>query len=364
MKNKYRIISAVSITLLMLCACGSNPDLSPSQTIGRLTGLNTTQTSSIILSPTPTRTLQPKGTTTPSPDLFPISIEAMRVREYPGSELIFEKTLPPGTNYSRHIVSYLSDGLKIYALMTIPDGDQPQSGWPVIIFNHGFIHPSQYRTTERYITYVDRIAREGYIVFRSDYRGHDQSEGEARGAYGYPDYVIDVLNGLQSVKSFPSADPNRIGMWGHSMGGYITLRCMVIQSDIKAGVIWGGVVGSYPAILYDWPQVTPPIYELDPNWRTRFQDEFGTPEKNPQFWSSISATNYLIDISGPLQLHHSISDDIVPVEFSNKLFHEMIIAGKYSEFYAYQGDNHNIAINFNLAMDRTLEFFNREVKVD
>lgn len=362
MKYYHFPIVVLVFLLILLSACDSGKNQTPLPTISPSPEITFTKTNSLIVSPTPSIPIQPTRTSTPAPDLFPISIEAMRVRDYPGSPLTFEETLPLGTNYSRYIVSYLSDGLKINALMTIPDGEPPTSGWPVIIFNHGYIPPSQYSTTERYVYYVDRLAREGYIVFRSDYRGHGQSEGEARGAYGYPDYVIDVLNGLQSVRSYPAADPERIGMWGHSMGGYITLRCMVILNDIKAGVIWGGVVGSYPAILSDWPQITPPIYEFDPSWRARLLNDFGTPEQNPQFWSSISATNYLNDISGPLQLHHSISDDVVPVEFSNKLFHELIIAGKNAEFFAYEGDNHNIAINFTLAMDRTLDFFNRYVK--
>jgi len=162
----------------------------------------------------------------------------MRARDYPGSDITIEQTLDPGVNYSRYYVSYRSEGLKIYALMTIPNGEKPVTGWPVIIFNHGYIPPEIYRTTERYVAYVDLIARNGYIVFRSDYRGHDQSEGEAGGAYSAPDYTVDVLNAVASMKHCPDADPNRIGMWGHSMGGYITLRSMVVSTDIKAGVIW------------------------------------------------------------------------------------------------------------------------------
>ena len=363
MMNKfYRSNLTLIILILILGACGLFPDSAQLPTLPVIP--NPTTPTSVIPSPFPTNLPQPIWTITPTPDLFPISIEAMRSREYPGSLIVIEQTLPPGTNYSRYIASYLSEGLKIYALMTIPYGERPITGWPVIIFNHGYIPPTQYRTTERYVNYVDRLARDGYIVFRSDYRGHDQSEGEARGAYGFPDYVVDVMNGLQSIKLFPEADPERIGMWGHSMGGYITLRSMVIRRDIKAGVIWAGVVGSYPAIISDWPQITPPLYEFDPTWRKRFIDEFGSPEENPELWASISATSYLKDISGPLQLHHSITDDVVPFEFSNKLFHELIIAGMNTEFFAYQEDNHNIAINFNLAMDRTLDFFNRYVKGD
>jgi len=88
----------------------------------------------------------------------------MRKREYPGSDIVVEQTLAPGANYNRYVASYQSDGLKIYALMTVPMGQKPKTGWPAIIFNHGFIPPDQYRTTERYVAYVDALARSGYIV--------------------------------------------------------------------------------------------------------------------------------------------------------------------------------------------------------
>ena len=110
----------------------------------------------------------------------------------------------------------------------MPNGEAPEGGWPAIVFNHGYIPPSVYRTTERYIAYVDQLARSGYIVFRIDYRGHDRSEGNASGAYGDPGYTVDVLNALASIKQFPQANPERIGMWGHSMGGFLTLRAMVL----------------------------------------------------------------------------------------------------------------------------------------
>src|SRR3989344_3841292 len=75
----------------------------------------------------------------------PLSIEFMRKQQYPGSDLVIEQTLDSGSNYSRYIASYKSDGLKIYGLLTVPDGEKPETGWPVIIFNHGYIQPEQYR---------------------------------------------------------------------------------------------------------------------------------------------------------------------------------------------------------------------------
>ena len=292
----------------------------------------------------------------------PLSIEVMREQEYPGSPITIEQELETEINYRRFYVSYFSEGLKIYALMTVPTGTKPFNGWPVVIFNHGYIPHDVYRTTERYVAYVDEIARSGYIVFRSDYRGHDQSEGIARGAYGYPDYTVDVLNAVASMKTYADADPDRIGMWGHSMGGYITLRAMVISKDIKVGVIWAGVVASFPDMVNKWmlPAADTPASESD--WRTSLTAIYGTPSQNPAFWDAISANSYLSNLSGPIQLHHGSGDVEVPLEFSDTLYQQLLIAGIPVEFYTYENDDHNISSSFDLAMQRTIQYFDRYLK--
>src|SRR3989338_11464332 len=154
--------------------------------------------------------LEDRGEVVDSP--YPLSIEYMRQQQYPGSNLTLEQNLPNGSNYNKYIASYKSDGLKIYALLTVPQGEKPSGGWPVIIFNHGYIVPSEYRTTEKYIAYADAFSRNGYIVLKSDYRGHGNSEGNAPGGYGSPAYTIDILNAISSIKKFRDVDINRIGM--------------------------------------------------------------------------------------------------------------------------------------------------------
>src|SRR3989344_3393829 len=306
-------------------------------------------------------------------EIHPLTIKYLREIETPGSDIVIEKTLSPGSNYKRYIASYKSEGLKIYALLTIPNGTKPETGWPVVIFNHGYIPPSQYKTTERYVAYTDAFSRNGYILFRSDYRGHGNSEGTARGGYGSPDYTIDILNALDSIKKHPDVDPNRIGMWGHSMGGYITLRAMVARNDIKAGVIWAGVVASYEDLMYNWrrntassvvqPTVTPtPISSRGGSWRAELVRNYGTPDENPDFWNSISATGFLDEISGPLQLHHGTADTSVPLKFSEKLDQLMKDKGKAVELYTYAGNDHNISASFNTAIKSSVDFFNKYVK--
>jgi dipeptidyl aminopeptidase/acylaminoacyl peptidase len=249
--------------------------------------------------------------------------------------------------------------------MTIPNGTKPATGWPVIVFNHGYIPPSQYKTTERYVAYTDAFSRNGYIVLRPDYRGHGNSEGQATGGYGSNGYTIDVLNAVSSIKKHSESDPGRIGMWGHSMGGFITLRTMVVNNDVKVGVIWAGVVGSYPDLIANWrrgsstPQPSPTGVR---RWRQMLQDEFGTPEQNPEFWNSISTNFYLSDLSGPVALHHGTADSSVPVEFSIKLEEQLESVGKEVELYTYPGDDHNISRNFSLAISRSVSFFDKYLK--
>jgi len=318
------------------------------------------------ITPTPTAT----PTSTPTPP-HPLSIEWLRGQEYPGSEIVIEETLEPGVNYQRYLASYLSEGLKIYALFTVPSGERPPSGWPVVVFNHGYIPPEQYRTTERYVAYADGFARNGYIVLKSDYRGHGSSEGDSRGSYGNPDYTVDVLNAVSAIKQYEAADPDRIGMWGHSMGGHITLRAMVTNDDIKAGVIWAGVVASYPDLLTRWtrpprPTPDPSLPTPTPQWSRRWRDdligEYGAPEDNPEFWASISANSFLQELSGPIQLHHGTADESVPIAFSATLYDQLLEAGQVAEFYTYEGDNHNISNGFGSAMARSIAFFDTYVK--
>lgn len=284
---------------------------------------------------------------------------------YPGSDIFIEDELTASLNYRRYYAYYYSEGLKIYALLTVPKGEKPEGGWPAIVFNHGYIPPDVYRTTERYIAYVDRLASSGYIVFRIDYRGHDQSEGQPTGAYGHPGYTIDALNAVAALQRHSDVNPEKIGMWGHSMGGFLTLRAMVISGDVKAGVIWAGVVASYPDMLCCWRRTgnfTPSPSSRGYGWRAGWMEQYGSPETNPDFWGSVSANAYLDELSGPIQLHHGTNDNDVPYQFSVTLADEINAAGGTVELYTYPNDNHNISNYFTTAMNRTIAFFDQYLK--
>lgn len=294
----------------------------------------------------------------------PLSIEYMRQKDYPGSEITIEETLTPESTYSRYIASYMSDGLKIYALLLVPGGAVPSGGWPVIILNHGYIIPGRYTPDGNYVAYADAFARAGYIVFKPNYRGNGKSEGEPTSTYFSPDYVTDDLNAVASVKKYTSANPDKIGVWGHSMGGFITLKDIVINThDIKAAVIWGGVVGTYTDILYNWQnRVSYKPNAEDLRLRGQNRDmllkTYGTPAENPTFWSSIDPNSFLNDITAPVQINVGLADTQVPPDFSTGLYDRLKSAGKTVEYFEYPGSNHDINQSFNTAMKRTIDFFN------
>ncbi len=90
-----------------------------------------------------------------------LSIEALKKTKLSPGEITNVETITGESRYQKSIVSYVSDGYKINALLGIPKGVSPEGGWPVIVFNHGYIDPKIYRTNEKYVAYFDRLVLAG-----------------------------------------------------------------------------------------------------------------------------------------------------------------------------------------------------------
>ena len=300
-------------------------------------------------------------------NINPLSIEYLKKDSYPGSEIVIEKVLPSEKNYNRYIASYMSEGLKIYSLFLVPNKKTPADGFPVIILNHGYIIPDRYTPDGNYIPYYHSFAEAGYIVFKPDYRGHGESEGKPTSAYFSPDYVVDNLNAISSIRKYKLANPEKIGVWGHSMGGNIVLKDLVISGDIKAASIWSGVVAPIGDIFNNWQtrvSYRPDILDLklrNQNKELLLKTQ-GTISENPDFWNSIDPNNYLVDVSAPVQIHVGLSDTQVPPDFSTGLYFKLKSLSKPVEYYEYPGSNHDINQSFNQAMERTIDFFDQYLK--
>jgi uncharacterized protein len=310
------------------------------------------------------RFVQPEGnipiTAQSKEPVHPYTIQALRDREYPGSDIKVERDLGDQGAFKSYVISYMSDGLKLNALMNVPDADKPEGGFPVIVLNHGFIAPTVYDTVSSYKSYMDQYSRQGFLVFKPDYRGHNDSEGQPVSAHNSPDYTVDVLNLVSSIKKHPDANPDEIGMWGHSMGGGITLRALAVSQDIKAAALLAGVVASPQSFYNYWQNFkdSPSI----PSWikenANKTLAEFGTPNSNPDLWNAISPYSYIGDFSAPIQIHHGTADKDVPIVFSEELDKALTEAGKPVEYFVYQNGDHNLAgAARSLVLARTFGFF-------
>lgn len=301
---------------------------------------------------------------TPAPTPFEfeeMTIPALRRRRYESS-LSELQNLSKKNIYTSYLTSYNSDGLKINGLLTVPVGQAPDSGWPAIVFVHGYIPPSIYQTTQNYVSYVDYLARNGFVVFKIDLRGHDNSEGEAGGAYYSEDYIVDTLNARAALQSNELVNPERIGLWGHSMAGNVTFRSFVAAQNIPALVIWAGAGYTYEDLTqygiqdnsYRPPTTTSPRSQE----RQRLRELYGNYDPSSEFWQQVVPTNYLDGVTGAIQLNHAVNDDVVNIEYSrnlNKLLDQTNIKHELKE---YQTGGHNISGNsFNQAMQNTVSFF-------
>lgn len=270
------------------------------------------------------------------------------------------------SNYKSYLTNYLSDGLKINGLLTIPDGKKPKEGWPAIVFIHGYIPPTQYETLTRYVDHVDYLARNGFVVFKIDLRGHGQSEGESGGAYYSSDYIIDVLSAVIALENSTFVKKNSIGLWGHSMAGNVVFRSIAVNTKISAVVIWAGAVYTYEDFqkyrLND-NSYRPPSMSTSRNVRRKkLFDTHGEFSKDSDFWKKVVATNYLKDIKTPIQLHHSVDDNVVNIDYSKNLNNILDKTTILHEFYEYGDGGHNISgISFNTAMERSVSFFKKHL---
>ena len=305
---------------------------------------------------------QPKTSVTPTPFPFQeMTIPYLRQREYQSSIANLQQ-VSASSNYTSYLTSYESDGLKINAQLTKPEGEMPEGGWPAIIFVHGYIPPVNYQTLSSYSSYVDYLASNGFVVFKIDLRGHGNSEGEPGGSYYSADYINDVLNARAALQVSDFVNSSKIGLWGHSMAGNVLLRSLAASPDIPAIVIWAGAVYTYDDLqefgIDDNSYRPPPSNTERQRKRQELFDTHGQFDSDSTFWRQIVATNYLSDINGAIQINHAVDDPVVSIEYSRNLINILDKTSIVHELNEYPLGGHNMTgSSFNQAMQNTVEFF-------
>jgi len=367
------------IFIVLFAACQPSPPSLPS----------TLPTPHLVIetlapSPIPTKTFTPSPTPTIEELIFPYTIDGLRQHNFQSGKIHIRSTLDDENQfYASYLIDYPSDGLTISGVMQIPVGEGP---FPVIIMNHGFFARSSYHPgdgTDRASPY---LAEHGYITLASDYRSWGDSDPGY--SFFYSGLVIDVINLINAVPSISKADPSRIGIWGHSMGGGVTMKVLTlldgrdvnVKTRVKAAVLYSPVSADDADVIDRWgmgcfgdiaegEQIvgcnSSDVIPLD--LPRNLQDAYRFAASDSDTLKEISPFYHLDLINVPIQIHYGTEDGQflsgTPPQWSVKLTQGLRDAGKQVELLQYEGEGHSfIGQPWFDFMGRTLRFLDKYVK--
>jgi uncharacterized protein len=367
------------VFIVLVVACQSSPPSLPSTPTPTQAIAET-----ITPSPLPTYTFTASPTPTVDELIFPYTINGLRQHNFRSGKIHIRSTLDDKNQfYKSYLIDYPSDGLTITGMMQIPAGEGP---FPVIVMNHGFFSRSVYHSgdgTDRASPY---LAEHGYITLASDYRSWGESD--IGSSFFYSGLVIDVVNLINAIPSIPDADPSRIGIWGHSMGGGVTMKVLAVLGSqeinavtkIKAAVLYSPVSADDADIINRWgmgcfgdidegEQIvgcnSSDVIPID--LPRNLQDAYRFAASDADTLKEISPFYHLDLINVPVQIHYGTDDGKflsgTPPEWSIKLTQGLRDAGKQVELLQYEGESHSfIGQPWFDFMGRTLRFFDKYVK--
>jgi dipeptidyl aminopeptidase/acylaminoacyl peptidase len=232
-----------------------------------------------------------------------------------------------------------ADGAPVPGWLFVPKNLDRSKKHPAIIWIHGDGVNQNYdgwhvqRNYAVYYSFHQYLLQKGYVVFAPDYRG---SIGYGRdwrtGVYmdvGGKD-AKDAWRSANYLKTLSYVDPDRIGVWGLSYGGFFTLIAMTDQPKLfRAGVDVAGVVDYV-------------MYYNDPYHGDWTASRIGTPEQNPQVYANASPISHIDRLARPLLVLHGTSDVNVPYLESVWLIDEALKKdkGHLLSYMMYPGEFH------------------------
>ncbi|MFN3835348.1 MAG: DPP IV N-terminal domain-containing protein [Glycocaulis sp.] len=172
------------------------------------------------------------------------------------------------------------------------------------------------------------VVQSGYVLFKIDNRGTwnrgHAFEAELHLRMGILE-VEDQLAGLDWLQARDFVDGNRVGLWGWSYGGYMTLMT-TLQAP---GRFAAGIAG---APVTDWA-----LY--DTHYTERYMS---TPQENAAGYEAGSAFAHIEGYQTPLLIIHGMADDNVTFDHSTRLFAKLQERGELFDMMTYPGQRHGI----------------------
>jgi dipeptidyl-peptidase-4 len=241
------------------------------------------------------------------------------------------------------------DGISLNCFLIKPPYFDPARKYPVIVYTYGGPGPQSQvvlngwdRTT---LLWHEMMAQKGYIIFALDNRG---SAGRGH-VFETPIYhrfgeqeLSDQRDGVAWLRQQPWVDAERIGIWGWSYGGHMTLHAMFEAPDLfKAGFAGAPVT--------DW-------HYYDSIYTERYT---GLPQKNPSGYKECSPVDHAGNLKGKLLIAHGTGDDNVHYSNTLALVDNLIRDGEYVEVIAVPGRGHgaNDPPALKVVWNRVTQFF-------
>ena len=317
-----------------------------------------TPSATLTPAPTPTASASPSKAPTEKEKPNPISMEALIQKRYDGRALKLGREIAENDAYTRYLITYRGDGLKISGVMNVPKGKGP---FPVLVLNHGYINRSTYFPGQGMPREHDYLARQGYVVLHTDYRGHASSDNDKNIDYELRmPYTIDTINAVKAVKSskLKFLDSDRVGWLGRSMGGEVTLRALAAQPGlVDAAVVYASTSSLTADNWKQWYRDAPERQGVN----ARIKKSYGLPDDSPKFWRAASARPYFDRVTEPVLVHHGRQDDTCPISWSRATVKALEKAGKDVVFYTYAGEGHTFEADWSQSIRRTVKFFDRHL---
>lgn len=241
-------------------------------------------------------------------------------------------------------------GETLHFRLTKPSPFDPARRYPVLVHVYG--GPGVQRVRRDFPPLIQQIlAQAGFAVFELDNRGgsnrHKGFEDPIHGELGRIE-VDDQLAGVDYLRSLTWVDGERIGVFGHSYGGYMVLKCLGRAAG--TGTLAAGV-SIAPVTRWE-------LY--DTHYTERY---LGTPAGNPAGYARSSVFPAVEAIDVPLLLMHGMADDNVLFSHSTELMRALQDAGVPFELMTYPGSKHSLQER-SVAIHRyryLLDFFERNL---
>jgi dipeptidyl-peptidase-4 len=220
------------------------------------------------------------------------------------------------------------DGAVLYARLIRPAGFTAGAKYPAVVFVYGGPHAQQVRDSWAGLTLEQVLAHRGYVVWQLDNRG-----SSGRG-HGWETVVFrnlgereleDQKEGVRRLVSMGIVDPARIGVYGWSYGGYMTLFALLREPDLfRAGVAGAPVT--------DWRN-------YDSIYTERYM---GLPSENADAYRRSSPVNHAANLKAKLLLIHNLEDDNVLFQNTLQMADALERAGRPFEMMIYPQKTHGV----------------------